>query len=122
MEKDRIPPVAYHYVVTDIIVRSVPKRPAVEHWMESVLRTMKATVLARSFGDFPVVGWTSVWILAESHALIHASPENGWIEIVFAFCSPLDAEWLKKRIQEFFLVKSLRQSSFVGSAPEVPSA
>ena len=88
--------------------------------MESTLRSIHATVLGYLAKDFPNDegnAYTQLWVLAESHAVIHTSPEEGWVEIVFAFCKNIERPPLTKAVKCFWHPEAMTVQTMTGVVP-----
>lgn len=110
----------YEYTVYDLRVDEVPSKEAAKCWMESTLRSINATVLGYLAKDFPNDegnAYTQLWVLAESHAVIHTSPEEGWVEIVFAFCKNIERPPLTKAVKCFWHPEAMTVQTMTGVVP-----
>lgn len=88
--------------------------------MEATLRKIGATVLGYLSKDFESSAgpaYTQLWVLAESHAIIHTSPEENWAEIVFAFCKPVKQQSLNADIKAFWKPSSQNVQTMTGAVP-----
>ena len=110
----------YDYTVYDLRVKEVPPLKVAKCWMESTLRSIKATVLGYLAKEFPSDAgnaYTQLWVLAESHAVIHTSPEEGWVEIVFAFCKDINRQPLSKAVKCFWHPEAMTVQTMTGVVP-----
>ncbi len=71
--------------------------------MPKLLQQSGFTVLNMLSQDFPVQGFTAVWILAESHLAIHTFPEEGKTYIQISSCNAEKLRIFKKELQAQFL-------------------
>lgn len=88
--------------------------------MEATLQRIGATVLGYLSKDFPSSAgpaYTQLWVLAESHAVIHTSPEEGWAEIVFAFCKKIERPPLTEEIRSFWKPLAMNIQTMTGVVP-----
>lgn len=76
------------------------------------------TVLNFSEHHFPVQGFTSIWLLAESHLAIHTFPQNGWSYVELSGCNEEKTHQFKKHIKETDLEISFEAEEMAASRPE----
>lgn len=88
--------------------------------MEETLHKINATVLGFISKDFPSpsgLAYTQLWVLAESHAVVHTSPEEGWAEVVFAFCKKIDRPPLTEEVKKFWKPVAMNIQTMTGVVP-----
>ncbi|NJN05674.1 MAG: hypothetical protein HC814_03805, partial [Rhodobacteraceae bacterium] len=110
----------YDYTVFDLRVREVPPPGESRRWMESTLKKIGATVLGYMAKDFESPAghaYTQLWVLAESHAVVHTSPEEGWVEVVFAFCKKIDRPPLAEDVKQFWKPLAMEVQTLTGTVP-----
>ncbi|WP_375578045.1 S-adenosylmethionine decarboxylase [Marivirga tractuosa] len=76
------------------------------------------TVLNFSEHHFPVQGYTSIWLLAESHLAIHTFPQNGWSYVELSGCNEEKTLQFKKLLKETNLEISFEEDKMAVSHPE----
>jgi len=113
--------VKYDYTVFDLRVPEIPSPEASRKWMEGTLKKIGATVLGYLSKDFESSAghaYTQLWVLAESHAIVHTSPEEGWAEIVFAFCKPVATHMISDEVKEFWKPAAMDIQTMTGKVPD----
>lgn len=89
--------------------------------MEATLKKIGATVLGYLSKEFKAPdgnpAYTQLWVLAESHAVIHTSPEDHWVEVVFAFCKDIPRTPLSLAVREFWKPKAIEIQTMTGAVP-----
>lgn len=110
----------YRYLILDLEVNPVPPRHTSEAGLEALLVLMGLRILAHTGADYPGPknAYTSAWILAESHAILHTAPEESWVEIVLATCSDkVDVALFEEKVKRVFAPIRLTSRQFEGTPP-----
>jgi len=109
----------YYYTIFDLGVREIPDRQTGEGLVDGILSRLGVTVLDKLGVNYPGVenAYTVVWVLAESHAVLHTAPESNWIEVVFAFCKKIHYGTLQGEVIRAFRPKHLESRLVEGKPP-----
>lgn len=83
-----------------------------------LLKVTGFTVLNFSEHHFPVQGYTSIWLLAESHLAIHTFPQNGWSYIELSGCNEEKTHQFKNYLKDSDLMISFESEELAASLPE----
>jgi S-adenosylmethionine/arginine decarboxylase-like enzyme len=112
----------YRYSIYDMRVSDIPSPEDAERWLRYVCDDLHVVVQSSTKKIFksPVAGhaYTIAAVLSESHAVIHTSPEDAWVEVVFAFCRPIDQDALDAKIKSYWTPERFRCSTFTCSVPK----
>ncbi len=85
---------------------------------DELLSVTGFTVLNFSEHHFPVQGYTSIWLLAESHLAIHTFPQNGWSYIELSGCNEEKTHQFKNQLKRSGLEISFESEKLAASQPE----
>ena len=112
----------YEYTIFDLRVPTVPNATATEAWMERLLAKVGTQILGTMRKEFPspVSGepaYTQVWVLSESHAVVHTTPEDKWIEVTFAFCKDVARPPLADSVKRYFKPEAMNVHTYTGVVP-----
>ena len=83
-----------------------------------LLATADFNVLNFSEHFFPVQGYTSIWLLAESHLAIHTFPNKGWSYIELSSCNAEKAILFKQELLQLPYALQGEASEISTSTPE----
>ena len=110
---------SYKYFVYDLRVGEVPSSGDAELWIRDVVESLGFSVEAGAVKtyDTPPDAYTLVFALSASHAVIHTTPEESWIEVTFAFCRKVPEATIETAVREFFQPSAIQVTSFTGSPP-----
>lgn len=79
------------HVLADIIVPVVQHKETVVGVISEALKTGGMTILNHATFDFEGGGFTSLWLLAESHFSIHTYPEHNYYSMDCYTCGDVDS-------------------------------
>ena len=110
----------YEYTIFDFKVPRIPEPAATKARMEEIFQKVGITALDFMAKEYPSPtpgqkAYTLVWILAESHAVVHTAPEDQWVEVVFALCKKVDRTPLAREVVSFFKPQATTVRSFYTS-------
>lgn len=83
-----------------------------------LLKITGFTVLNFSEHYFPIQGYTSIWLLAESHLAIHTFPQSGWSYIELSGCNEVKTHQFKNHLIATGLEISFEMEEMAASYPE----
>ena len=96
------PPTLYSVDLTGCTTLAALSREDITAAFRAALRRAGATIVEGVSHDFPGAGLTCVFILSESHAVLHTWPETGTINIDIFSCTT--------RLKSVQAIEDLRQS------------
>lgn len=109
----------YRYTIYDLTVPEIPKIARVDEWIRALFSTWNITIKDSVSTIFPNsdLAYTIAYVLSESHAVIHTSPETNWVEVIFAFCTDVDPYKMEAAVTSFFEPTKVRITNLVGEPP-----
>jgi S-adenosylmethionine decarboxylase len=84
----RVPPTLYSVDLAECAELARLEPEEISARFGAALRAAGATIVHGHSHQFPGVGLTCVFILSESHAVLHTWPETGTVNIDIFSCSP----------------------------------
>jgi S-adenosylmethionine/arginine decarboxylase-like enzyme len=110
---------SYKYFVYDLRVGEVPSSGDAELWIRDLVERLGFSVEAGAMKmfDSPPNAYTLIFALSASHAVIHTTPEQSWVEVTFAFCRKVSEVTIEAAVREFFQPSEMKVTSFTGSPP-----
>jgi S-adenosylmethionine decarboxylase proenzyme len=97
-----VPPALYSVDLADCADLATLRPEEITATFGSALRNAGATIVHGLSHAFPGAGLTCVFILSESHAVLHTWPETGTVNIDIFSCSP--------RLKSLEAIDELRRS------------
>ena len=73
----------------------------IKETLQQFLKEANFTVVNFVEHNFPVEGYTCVWVLAESHLAIHTFPNNKTSYLQISSCNKTKLDFFKQKIHDF---------------------
>jgi len=102
-------PFYQHHIVKVIFQKEVTLNEELMNQIsDSLIKDLKLNVVSQTKYEFTNDGLTKVWILSQSHLVIHSWPENDALHIDLMTCNP--STFIKEKMKNCFssfLVKEI---------------
>jgi len=107
----------YQYHIFDLQGAMIPRMEECMRRIAGALEAVGLTIRKETSCQFesPEAGidaFTGLWVLAESHAVVHTAPEHEWVEIVVASCRTIDPKLFTLFVKRAFKPAKIHHKSF----------